>query len=428
MKKPLKWEAISYTTYLPINTATVKTLYKNIGQLIQVRPGKTALRGKAMHQLPLIKHAYLIVEDGIIADFGKMEDTPSFDGEIIDLQGKLMMPAWIDSHTHLVFAASRAGEFVDKINGLTYEEIAQRGGGILNSAHKMNQIDEEQLYHQSIRLLEEAIAHGTGAIEIKSGYGLSLNGELKMLRVIKRLKENYNIPIKATFLGAHAVPPAYKNNKKGYIDLIVNGMLPVIARENLADYIDVFCEKGYYTAEETDKILQAGIQYGLKPKVHINQFNSIGGMEVALKNQAVSVDHLEVMNRKDYQLLSESNTIATALPACSFFIDIPYAPVKEMIQKNIAIALASDFNPGSTPTFNMNFVVSLACIKQKLTPEQAINAATVNAAFALELQNEAGSISPGKKANLLILKDFIKDYKEIPYYFATQLVEKNLSN
>ena len=405
----------------------MKKLYINIGQLLQVREGKSALRKDDMSYLPVINDAYLAIEDNRISDFGKMNKLPEIDAEIIDLEGKLMMPAWIDSHTHLVFAASRADEFVHKIKGLSYEEIANRGGGILNSAKRMNEIDEKQLYLQSARLLQEAIAHGTGAIEIKSGYGLNLNSELKMLRVIKRLKKNFRIPIKATFLGAHAVPIAYKNNKREYIDLIINGMLPVIARENLADYIDVFCEKGYFTPKETNEILQAGAEYGLKPKVHINQFNSIGGMEIALKHQAVSVDHLEVMKRKDFELLSQSNTIATALPACSFFIDIPYAPVKEMIQKDISIALASDFNPGSTPTFNMNFVVSLACIKQKLTPEQAINAATLNAAFALELQNETGSIAIGKKANLLILKDFIKDYKEIPYYFGTNPVEKNLS-
>lgn len=405
----------------------MKKIYINIGQLIQVRNAQTALRGTEMNRLPLIKNAYLITENNIIKDFGSMENlSADFKGEIIDLQGKLMIPAWIDSHTHLVFAESRAGEFVDKINGLSYEEIANRGGGILNSALKMNEIDEEKLYRQSARLLKEVMIHGTGAIEIKSGYGLSKEGELKMLRVVKRLKQNFNIPIKATFLGAHAVPPAYKNDKQGYIDLLIHELLPAIAREKLADYIDVFCEKGYFTADETDKILEAGAQYGLKPKVHVNQFNSVGGMKIALKHQAISVDHLEVMTEEDFRLLTESETIATALPACSFFIDIPYAPVKEMIQKNIAVALASDFNPGSTPTFNMNFVVSLACIKQKLTPEQAINAATFNAAFALELQDETGSVAVGKKANLLILKDFIKDYKEIPYYFATNPVEKNL--
>ncbi len=399
-------------------------IIKNIGQLLQVRDNTSALRGKEMSQLPLIKNAYLIINNGIISDFGTMDNLPEIEGEIIDAKGRIVMPTWTDSHTHLVFATSRAGEFVDKIKGLTYEQIAQRGGGILNSSKKMAGISENTLYDKSAELLKEVMQYGTGAIEIKSGYGLSVDAELKMLRVIKRLKQNFSIPIKATFLGAHAVPETFKNDKKSYIDLIINEMLPAIAQENLADYIDVFCEKGYFTAEETGEILQAGIRYGLKPKVHINQFNSIGGIEVAVKHRAISVDHLEVMTDDDFKILSHSKTIATALPACSFFIDIPYAPVKQMIDKNIAVSLATDFNPGSTPSFNMNFVVSLACIKQKLTPEQAINAATLNAAAALELANEMGSISKGKKARLIMLKNFIKDYKEIPYYFATNPVDE----
>ncbi len=401
-----------------------KLLIKNIGQLLQVRADKQAIRSQAMDDLPFIENAYLIIKDDIIVDFGSMTDLPAYTGEIIDAQGKILMPAWTDSHTHLVFAASRADEFVDKINGLTYEQIAKRGGGILNSAKKMAEIPFEDLYNQSKKLLRETIDYGTGAIEIKSGYGLDLEAELKMLRVIKKLKENCKIPIKATFLGAHALPTAYKNSKGDYINLIINEMLPVIAKENLADYIDVFCEKGYFTASETDRILQAGRQYGLKPKVHVNQFNSIDGVAVAVNHNAISVDHLEVMTSRDFDILSQSNTIATALPACSFFIDIPYAPVKTMIEKNIAVALATDFNPGSTPTFNMNFIVSLACIKQKLTPAQAINAATLNAAAALELAGEMGSIAIGKKARLIMLKDFIKDYKEIPYYFAINPVDK----
>ncbi len=400
-----------------------KKILINIGQLIQVRPGKQALKGTEMNELPVLKDAYLIIENQRIIDFGEMKNLPSeIPEKSIDINGKLVMPAWIDSHTHLVFAASRAGEFVDKINGLSYEEIASRGGGILNSAKMMNEIDENTLYRKSYELLQEIIQYGTGAIEIKSGYGLSLEGELKMLRVIKKLKENASIPVKATFLGAHALPTAYKNDKKAYIDLIINEMLPAIQQEKLADYIDVFCEKGYFTAAETNHILQAGQNYGLKPKVHINQFNSIGGLKIALDNNAVSVDHLEVMKAEDFELLSDSKTIATALPGCSFFIDIPYAPVKKMIEKNISVALATDFNPGSTPGYNMNFIVSLACIKQKLTPEQAINAATVNAAVALELENELGSIAIGKKANLSVLKSHIKDYKEIPYYFGSNPV------
>ena len=398
-------------------------IIKNIGQLLQVRDDTSVLYGEEMSHLPLIENAYLVIDKGIISDFGSMSEIPQIEAKIIDACGRIVLPAWTDSHTHLVFAASRAGEFVDKINGLTYEQIALRGGGILNSAKKMAEIPEDELYEKSASLLKEVMQYGTGAIEIKSGYGLNLDSELKMLRVIKRLKQNFSIPIKATFLGAHAVPEAYKNNKKSYINLIINEMLPAIAQENLADYIDVFCEKGYFTAEETGQILEAGSRYGLKPKLHINQFNSIGGIEVALKYQAVSVDHLEVMTDDDFELLSRSKTIATALPACSFFIDIPYAPVKQMIAKNHAVALATDFNPGSTPSFNMNFVVSLACIKQKLSPEQAINAATINAAAALELAHESGSISKGKKARLIMLNKLIKNYKEIPYYFATNPVD-----
>lgn len=404
----------------------MKQLYINIGQLLQIRNPDKPLVGQEMKSLPHINQAYLLVDNGVIEDYGSMTNLPDYKADIIDLQGKIMMPAWVDSHTHLVFAASRADEFVDKINGWSYEEIAKRGGGILNSALKMNNINFEQLYQQSVLFLQEAIQHGTGVIEIKSGYGLSTEGELKMLRVIKKLKENFDIPIKSTFLGAHAVPEAYKNNKKSYIQLIINEMLPAIAEENLADYIDVFCEKGYFTVVETDLILTAAQAFGIKPKLHINQFNSIGGLEVALKHQAISVDHMEVMTSHDFELLKKSKTIATVLPACSFFIDIPYAPLKKMLENNISVALASDFNPGSTPTFNMNFIVSLACIKQKITPEEAINAATINAAFALELSHEYGSISKGKKANLIIFKNFIKDFKEIPYYFGVNPVEKNI--
>ncbi len=406
----------------------MKTLIQNIGQLVQVREGKQALRGSKINKLPIIENAYVIIDKGKIADFGEMTALPIFSGNIIDAKGQLLMPTWIDSHTHLVYAASRADEFVDKINGLSYEEIAERGGGILNSVKKMNEIDEKQLYYQSEQLLKEVISYGTGAIEIKSGYGLSVEGELKMLRVIKKLKENFAIPIKVTFLGAHAVPNKYKDNKNAYINLIINNILPDISSEALADYIDVFCEKGYFSIQETNQILQAGAKHGLKPKVHVNQFNAIGGIEISVKNQAVSVDHLEVMNPEDYQVLKKAETIATALPACSFFIDIPYAPVKEMIEQDIAVSLATDFNPGSTPGFNMNFVVALACIKQKLSPEQAINAATVNAAVSLELENEIGSISIGKRANVMLLNSYIKDYKELPYFFATNPVDRIFIN
>ena len=402
------------------------THYINIGQLLQVRNPEKPLVGKDFNKLPYIENAYLSInEKGLISGFGRMQDfTKTTHDKTIDVQGKIVMPAWIDSHTHLVFAASRADEFVDKINGLSYEEIAAKGGGILNSAKKLMEIDENNLYKKSEILLKEAIKYGTGAIEIKSGYGLSYEGELKMLRVIKKLKENFNIPIKATFLGAHALPTDYSKEK--YIDLLINKLLPVIAKEKLADYIDVFCEKNYFTTDETSRILAAGRKYGLKPKIHANQFTSIGCIEKAVRHQAISVDHLEVIKENDLDVLRNSSTIATLLPGCSFFIDIPYAPTKELIKNNIPIALATDFNPGSTPTFNMNFIVSLGSIKMKLTPEQAINSATVNAAFALEIQKNYGSISVGKKANFLIMKGYISHYNEIPYFFATNPVEKHI--
>ncbi len=404
------------------------THYINIGQLLQVRNPKKPLIGNDFNKLPLIENAYLSIDkQGIISDFGSMQNftNPNQD-KTLDVNGKIIMPAWIDSHTHLVFAASRADEFVDKINGLSYEEIAAKGGGILNSAKKLNEIDETLLYRKSVVLLNEAIKYGTGAIEIKSGYGLSPEGELKMLRVIKKLKENFKIPIKATFLGAHAIPEKY--NKNDYIDLLINQLLPVIAQEKLADYIDVFCEKNYFSADETSKILEAGLKYGLKPKIHANQFTSIGCIEKAIRHQAISVDHLEIMKNIDYKILSNTNTIATLLPGCSFFINIPYAPAKKMIDYNIPIVLATDFNPGSTPTFNMNFIVSLGSIKLKLTPEQAINAATINAAFAMEIQDTYGSIARGKKANFLILKNYISHYNEIPYFFATNPLDHHIIN
>ncbi len=407
---------------LPTKNKTL--LIKNIGQLLQTQTGKKSLKGREMMQLPFIPNAYLFIENGIIKDFGSMDNCPEYNIETFDAQQKILMPAWTDSHTHLVYAASRSEEFVDKIKGLTYEDIAKRGGGILNSAEKMAQISPDELYEKSAKLLQEAMTYGTGAIEIKSGYGLNLAAELKMLRVIKKLKEHFPIPVKATFLGAHAVPKKYINNKKAYIEYLINEMLPAVAQENLADYIDVFCEKNYFTAKETDLILKAGSKLGLKPKVHVNQFNSIGGVKIATQNNAISVDHLEIITDEDLKYLAKSETIATILPACSFFIDIPYAPAKKIMSYNIPLAIATDFNPGSTPTFNMNFAISLACIKQKLTPEEAINAATINAAAALELSHEMGSISKGKKARLLLLKSYIKTYKEIPYFFAINPVEK----
>ena len=401
-------------------------LFKNIKSINGVHSFiDKPLRNSELNSLNAIHNAYLIVKAGEIDDFGEMKNLKYNEEEfsnIIDCSGKIILPTYCDSHTHLVFATSREEEFVDRINGLSYEEIALRGGGILNSAAKLKDADENELFEAAVKRLEGLIKLGTGAIEIKSGYGLTVDAEIKMLRIIKRLKTHFNIPIKATFLGAHAFPKEYKENKEGYIDLIINEMLPIIAKENLADNIDAFCEENYFSVAQTERIIKAGAQYGLKPKIHVNQFNALGGIEMSVRNHALSVDHLEEMTPEDYEKLSGSNTIATALPSCSFFLGIPYAPVKEMIDKNIAIALASDFNPGSTPSGNMNFVVSLACIQQKLTPEQAINAATINGAFAMEVANEVGSITLGKKANFILTKP-IKSIYYLPYSFGENCID-----
>jgi len=405
-----------------------KLLIKNIKGLVQVREETPELlRGKALAELPVLENAWLAAEDGVIVGYGLMEDWGGIsdwtDLEIIDASGKYVLPAWVDSHTHLVFAATREEEFVDRIKGLTYEEIADKGGGILNSANKLAGMSEDELYQSTYKRLQQVISMGTGAIEIKSGYGLSLDAELKMLRVIKRLKENSPIPIKSTFLGAHAFPKEFKENRKGYIDLIINEMLPVISSEKLADYIDAFCESNYFSVEETKQILEAGATHGLKSKIHVNQFNSIGGIEMAVEQNALSVDHLEVVNNHDVEVLSNSNTIATLLPSCSFFIKIPYSPARKLIDSNVAVALATDYNPGSTPSGNMNFVNSLACIHLNMTPEEVINASTINAAYALELQDEVGSITIGKKANLIITKE-IPSLAYLPYSFGENLVER----
>ena len=399
-------------------------LIKNIKQLVQVRQTPSSvLIGQEMDELPLIENAFLLIEDDLIKDFGKMENAPSSADDVIDAKGKVVMPAFIDSHSHLVFAAPRDEEFVDRINGLSYEEIAQKGGGILNSAEKLANMPEEQLYNDALKRLNELVNLGTGAIEIKSGYGLSKDAELKMLRVIKKLQTNSLVKIKATFLGAHAIPPAYKARQDDYVDLVVNEILPEVAQHQLAEYIDVFCEEGYFSAEQTQKIMQAGNNFGLKSKIHVNQFNSIGGIEVCVNNNALTVDHLETMADHDYDLLAHSNTIATLLPSCSFFLQIPYGPAKSLMQKHIPIALASDFNPGSTPSGNMQFVIALACIQMKMTPEQAINAATINAAHAMEIDSEYGSITKGMKANLILTK-VIPSYKYIPYSFGNNHVDQ----
>jgi imidazolonepropionase len=399
------------------------TIIKNIAQLVGARENSTLLRGKALSDLPIIENAYLIIEDGIIADYGKMSDLQTSSGTTIDAQDAFVLPAWCDSHTHIVFAGSRETEFVDKINGLSYAEIAAKGGGILNSANKLNNTSEEELFNQTWKRLNELSKLGTGAIEIKSGYGLSVDAELKMLRVIKKLKEKSNLSIKATFLGAHTYPVQYKENHQGYIDSITNEMLPVIAKEKLADYIDVFCETGFFSPEEMEAICRAGMQYGLKPKLHVNQLNSIGGIEKGIELGAVSMDHLETMTEKDIIEIGASSVIGTLLPTAAFFLRMPMQPARQLINANCAVALASDFNPGSSPSGNMNFVVSLSCIQMKMLPEEAINAATINGAYAMELQNEVGSITRGKKANLIFTKP-ISSLAYLPYAFGSNLFDK----
>jgi imidazolonepropionase len=410
----------------------------NIKQLLNVREETHLLRGAALAELPVIQNAYLIIEDGVIATYGKMQNLPHSKFNIqhsIDASAQFVLPCWCDSHTHLVFAGSRENEFVDKIKGLTYAEIAAKGGGILNSAKKLNETSEDTLFNEAWKRLEEVSRLGTGAIEIKSGYGLTVKGELKMLRVIKKLKEKSSLCIKSTFLGAHTYPLEFKESHQGYIDLIITEMLPVIAKEKLADYIDVFCEKGFFSAEETETICKAGMQYGLKPKLHVNQLNSIGGIEAGIKLNALSLDHLETLSPAEIGVLGnnvplldeEWKGLCTLLPTAAFFLRMPLQPARQLIDNGAAVALASDYNPGSSPSGNMNFVVALSCIQMKMLPEEAINAATINGAYAMELSNEVGSITVGKKANLIFTKP-IPSLAYLPYSFGNNLIDKVMIN
>jgi imidazolonepropionase len=406
------------------------TIIENIKLLVNTREQNHLLRGKALAELPCIENAYLIIEEGVIAEFGAMKKVQNVKSQIqnrIDATGQFILPCWCDSHTHLIFADSREEEFVDKINGMSYADIAAKGGGILNSAKKIAAASEGELLRLAWTRLREVITLGTGAIEIKSGYGLSVEGELKMLRVIKKLKETSPIPVKATFLGAHTYPLEYKENHQGYIDLIINEMLPVIAKEKLADYIDVFCETGFFSSEETETISKAGIGYGLKPKIHANQLNLSGGTQVGVKLGAVSVDHLETMDDDAIKILAGSNTIGTLLPTAAFFLRMPFQPARKLIDAGCAIALATDFNPGSSPSGNMNLVVAMSCIQMKMLPEEAINAATINGAYAMELQHEVGSITAGKKANLIFTKP-IPSLAYLPYAFGSNLIDKVMIN
>jgi len=401
-------------------------LVTNIKQLVAVREKPYLLRGDDLGNLPCIEHAFLVIKNGLIAEYGSMKEIGNREDDIhnkIDATDQFVLPTWCDSHTHLVFAASREDEFVDKIKGLSYAEIAVKGGGILNSAKKLAEKTELELLRLAWSRLQELIQTGTGAVEIKSGYGLSVEAELKMLRVIKKLKETSPIPVKATFLAAHTYPLAYKENHQGYIDLIINEMLPVIAEEELADYVDVFCEEGFFSVNEMETICKAAAKYWLTPKLHVNQLNSIGGLQKAIELNALSVDHLETMTEKDIKDLAASSAIGTLLPTAAFFLQMPFQPARKLIDAGAAVALASDFNPGSSPSSNMNLVISMSCIGMKMLPEEAINAATNNAAFAMELEHELGSITVGKRANLIFTKP-IPSLAYLPYAFGSNLIDK----
>ena len=402
------------------------TLLTNIASLVNVREEYHLLRGKELSSLPCIKDAYLIIEDDEIAAYGSMTDfllQPADFQFHFNLSGRFVLPSWCDSHTHLVFAGSREDEFVDKIKGFSYADIAAKGGGILNSAKKIKEISEDELFIQSYKRLQEVIAQGTGAIEIKSGYGLSVESELKILRVIKKLKERCTIPVKSTFLGAHTFPLEYKTDHDGYIDLIINEMLPVIEKEKLTDYIDVFSEQGFFSLQETETVCRAGMQYGLKPKIHANQLSATGAVQTGIKLNALSVDHLEVMDDDAINALASAATIGTLLPTAAFFLRMPYQPARKLIDAGCAISLASDFNPGSSPSGNMNFVVALSCIQLRMLPEEAVNAATLNGAFAMEFQDICGTITRGKKANLIVTKP-IPSLNYLPYSFGADNIEK----
>jgi len=407
----------------------MKLLLINIKQLLQVRPDSPAfLKGKEMSELPKIDNAWLLMADGLILDYGSMDTIPTIiDAETLDCSDRLVLPTWCDSHSHLVYAGNREQEFVDRINGLTYQQIAEKGGGIVNSAKKLQETAHDELFRQSESRLKEVMKLGTGAIEIKSGYGLTTDAEIKMLEVAKQLEKAYPITVKTTFLGAHAYPAEFKNDKEGYVHLLINEMLPAIAERDLADYIDVFCEEGYFSVEDTDRILSAGSEYGLVPKIHVNQFTTLGGVAIGVKHHALSVDHLELMSQNDIVVLKNSKTMPVALPACSFFLSIPYTPGREMIDAGLPLALATDFNPGSSPTGNMNFVVAAACIKMRLTPEEAINAATINGAYAMGLHSSHGSITKGKVASVIIT-DKIPSYGFIPYSFGSNCIHRVIIN
>ncbi len=399
-------------------------LITNIKGLVQVRPEAVSkVKGNAMKQLPVLDHAYLLMSHGVIEAFGPMSECPDRANEIVDASGKYVLPCWCDPHTHIVYAGSREGEFVDKINGLSYEEIARRGGGIVNSAKRLQTVPEGALIDAALGRLAEMESFGTGAVEIKSGYGLSYDGEIKMLRVIRKLKDLSRLKLKATFLGAHAYPPEYKQDHEGYIRLMIDQMLPTIADEGLADYIDVFCDRGFFSADETARILEAGARYGLRPKIHANELDYSGGIETGVQYQALSVDHLEYTGDEQIRALLASDTMPTLLPSTAFFLGLHEPPARHMIDSGLPVALATDYNPGSSPSGNMQFILSLASIKLKMLPEEAINAATINAAYAMGVDDEMGSITRGKKASVMITKP-MPSLTFMPYSFANNMVER----
>ncbi|MBK7132911.1 MAG: imidazolonepropionase [Bacteroidales bacterium] len=402
----------------------------NIKGLVQTETvAKQKVSGTEMSEINTITDSWLYLKNGLISDFGKMSDLKSSMQKIestvtetLDASGRFVFPSFCDSHTHIVFAGSREAEFTDKIKGLSYEEIARRGGGILNSAKRLHETSEDELYSQSMVRINEVIGQGTGAIEIKSGYGLNSEDELKMLRVIRRIKSNSPLEVKSTFLGAHAIPAEYKNRRGDYISLIINEMIPVVASEELADYIDVFCDKGFFTVEETERILMAGMKYGLIPKLHANELGFSGGVQTGVKYNALSVDHLECTGDDEINTLLGSDTMPTLLPGSAFFLGLPDPPVRKMITAGLPVALASDYNPGSSPSGNMKLVMSLGCIKLKMLPEEVINAVTINSAYAMGISDTHGSIARGKVANVFITKE-IPSYGFMPYAFGSDLIE-----
>ena len=413
----------------------MKLLIQNIKSLIQVEAHtRKWIAGKDMSSLNVIENSWLLISNGIIEDFGNMNSdefrkisSGHFNGKTINASNRIVMPAFCDPHTHLVYAGSREKEFVDKIRGLSYEEIARRGGGILNSAKLLHETDEEDLYQQSLKRIEEIIGLGTGAVEIKSGYGLNTKDELKMLRVIKRLKESTPVEIKATFLGAHAIPDDYKSDPDKYVDLILNDMIPAIASEKLADYIDVFCDRGFFSISQTERILEQGAKYGLIPKIHANELDFSGGIQTGVKHSALSVDHLEYTGDDEINFLLESDTMPTLLPGTAFFLGLPYPPARKMIDAGLPLAMASDYNPGSSPSGDMKFIMSLGCIKLKMIPEEVIHSVTINSAYAMGLEKTHGSVSRGKIANIIITKE-IPGFEYLPYAFGSDLVETVILN